>query len=71
VGNWKAFAAVKGLSMSKRNDDTYFATRAQQERRMAEEATDARIAALHWELASRYEELAGERDSSVRELRTG
>jgi hypothetical protein len=57
--------------MAKRNDDTYFATRALQERRMAEEATDTKIAALHWELASRYEELAGERDPSVRELRTG
>lgn len=50
------------------NDQSYFAARAEQERRLARQAADAKIAALHSELASRYAELAGE-PAQVRNLR--
>ncbi len=56
--------------MSARNDQSYYAMRAEQERCLAEEATDPKIAALHRELASRYEELARDQ-STVQHLRTG
>jgi hypothetical protein len=43
-----------GSTMS---DNAYYAARAATERRMAETATDPEVAAVHWELASRYEKL--------------
>jgi hypothetical protein len=52
--------------MPSANDKTYYAARAEQERRMAREAADKKIAALHSELASRYAELAGEPPSMRR-----
>jgi hypothetical protein len=39
------------------SDNDYYAARAATERKLAETATDAKIAALHWELASLYEKL--------------
>ena len=57
--------------MYTRNDESYHAMRAEQERLMAEEATDPRIAALHLELASRYAELAGDKKARAPSLRTG
>jgi hypothetical protein len=42
------------------SDDDYYAKRAATERHMAETATDPKIAALHWELASLYEKLVSQ-----------
>lgn len=44
--------------MSKQADAQYFAGRAEIERAMIQAATDRRAAAIHAELAKRYEELA-------------
>lgn len=52
-------------------DRKYHAMRAAQEQRLAEEATDPKIAALHRELASRYAELAGEPPEQVVQFRAG
>jgi hypothetical protein len=46
------------------SDDEYYAKRAATERRMAEAATDPKIAALHWELASLYEKLVSQRQDN-------
>jgi hypothetical protein len=48
-------------SMSVQGNQEYFEMRAAQERRMAEDAEDARIAALHLDLAARYDALTGTR----------
>lgn len=58
---------IEELAVPSRDDRSYYATRAQRERIVAEEAADAKIAALHRELASRYAELAGEPDN-IRQL---
>lgn len=42
------------------SDSNYHAMRAKQERLAAEQAIDPKIAALHYALAERYEELAGD-----------
>lgn len=42
------------------SDRDYHAMRAEQERRAAEQADDPKIAALHHQLAIRYEELSGD-----------
>jgi hypothetical protein len=49
------------------SNNEYYAARAATERKMAETATDAKIAALHWELASLYEKLLdSEQDRTVK-----
>ena len=46
--------------MSKRTDQPYFASRALEERRMSEAATDPRAAIIHAEMEARYEALASD-----------
>jgi hypothetical protein len=60
----------KGVEMSDQNNSEYFASRAVAERLMGDFATDPRAAAIHAELAARYEELALEFDTAD-ERRTG
>ena len=43
--------------MSKQENAEYFAERAAAEREMSERAVDERVAAVHHEMAGRYEEL--------------
>lgn len=44
--------------MVKESNQEYYARRAADEHKAADEASDAKLAELHRELASRYEELA-------------
>ncbi|MEO8547898.1 MAG: hypothetical protein ABI422_05970 [Sphingomicrobium sp.] len=50
--------------MSDQNNSEYFASRAVAERLMCDCAADLRAAAIHAELAARYEELALEFDTA-------
>lgn len=56
--------------MSRESNEEYYARRAADEKRMAEEATDPKLAALHHEMATRYEELAGPKPEAL-QLRAG
>lgn len=49
---------MRGAVMFKQADAPYFAGRAATERALSEAATDKRVAAIHAELADRYDELA-------------
>lgn len=51
-------------------DNEYFAARAISERRMSEAAADPRAAAVHDELAARYEALASEPSLELPSIRS-
>jgi len=56
--------------MSMKHNNEYFAARAIAERRMSEAATDPRAAAVHDELAARYEALAAEPSLELPSIRS-
>ena len=51
--------------MSKQDHSEYFAARAIAERRLSQAATDPRTAAVHAELAARYEALSADPDHDL------
>ena len=54
----RAPAVQRGAVMSKATDTAYYAVRSRAEWASAKTATDPRVAAVHYELAARYEALA-------------
>jgi hypothetical protein len=51
--------------MNRMNDQRYYHARAAMSRDQAERAVDSKVAAIHLDMAGRYDDLAGRADAGV------